>query len=365
MRIGLMLMACGLLLMSCKKDSPSPEKTPNDQTDPNKNDSGNTGGNNPGGNTGNNPGGNTGNNPGGNTGNNPGGNTGNNPGGNTGNNPGGNTDNPGGNTGDNPGGNTDNPGGNTDNPGGTDTPDTKTFVVKYDVDGGIVDGDASQNVKDGESVKLSAGPKVDKPDYRFDGWKDAAGKSYKAGESIVVKADITLQAIWTFEPKLIFDGNGYSGKVPDAFKFVDGLATVPSASLAWDGYDFLGWSLDRDSRSADYKAGDKVQTNNKSVTLYAVWKSQKYVYTFLSHYGSTFKTEQPFSAKDIANGVAVFDIMLTGDYEGYSHVGWRDVDSKKEYKLTDVFDELKARTFEPILINKSGAQMESWIINKY
>ncbi len=332
LRTGFMLLVCGLLLVSCKKDSSKPDDPSN----------GNSNVENP------NPGGDNPNNPGGNNSSNPGGNNSTNPGGNNSTNPGG----------DNPG----NPGGNTDNPV------VNVFTVTYDVDGGIADGDVSQTVKDGDSYKLSSGPKASKPDYRFDGWKDASGKSYKAGETIVVKADITLQAVWTFEPKLIFDGNGFSGTVPASVKFVDGLAAVPASSMKWDGYDFVGWSLDRDSRSADFKTGDKVQTSNKSVTLYAVWKSQKFVYTFYSHYGSTtFTKEQPFSAKDIANGNALFDEMLTGDYEsdGLTHVGWYDVETKKEYKFTDVFDELKPRAFKPILINKSGASMEPWTVNKY
>lgn len=77
-----------------------------------------------------------------------------------------------------------------------------------------------------------------------------------------------------------FDLNGGTGnEVGNKYKIENTPLTVPAATAKKAGYNFLGWSENKDAQSPQYKAGDSY-TKEESTTLYAVWLSSSHVHSF-------------------------------------------------------------------------------------
>lgn len=49
-------------------------------------------------------------------------------------------------------------------------------------------------------------------------------------------------------------------------------AVLSSAVPQREGYEFLGWSPDRNAKTAQYRSGDVIAVGEDDITLYAVWK---------------------------------------------------------------------------------------------
>ncbi len=242
------------------------------------------------------------------------------------------------------------------------------YSVRYDANGGKGSVPSAQKINENESISLYNGSSLTMTDHLFDGWQGSDGKTYQAGDNFTVTGDITFTAVWKENFSLAFNGNGYNGTMPKAVKFENGKAAIPSASFSREGFEFLGWSLDRDARVADYTAGDAITSNNGSVTVFAVWKAEKFTYTFCWNFTNTKSRKTlDFSGKDIQNGKATFaNVNYTNLPEGHVFVGWKCDDSSRIYSEKDLFDVLANRTFYPVSAPKAEAnQMESWIINKY
>ena len=72
-----------------------------------------------------------------------------------------------------------------------------------------------------------------------------------------------------------YDANG-GEKAPDGESAeipadTEAVFTVTSFIPTRPGYEFLGWSADKDATDAQYKSGDEIKTTS-NLTLYAVWK---------------------------------------------------------------------------------------------
>lgn len=121
----------------------------------------------------------------------------------------------------------------------------------------------------------------------FLGWalkKDAQKADYQPGDKLLIKADITLYAVWGDKPvqtKLTYNAN-FGETPPEKVYELENNATetiksygetgLPSRS----GYEFLGWSKVQDATEATYKAGDQIIVDETDATakniLYAIWK---------------------------------------------------------------------------------------------
>ncbi len=123
----------------------------------------------------------------------------------------------------------------------------------------------------------------------FLGWalkKDAQKADYQPGDKLLIKADITLYAVWGDKPvqtKLTYNAN--FGETPaEKVCELENNATVTildygNAELGLPtrpGYEFLGWSENPNATEATYKAGDKIIVDETDATpkniLYAIWK---------------------------------------------------------------------------------------------
>ena len=80
---------------------------------------------------------------------------------------------------------------------------------------------------------------------------------------------------------LVYNLNGGTGNINSTSFKVGDKVTITSTVPTKEGYKFLGWSTNKNSKEAEYVGGEQVSlTNayNNTVTLYAIWQ-QDIVYT--------------------------------------------------------------------------------------
>lgn len=165
-------------------------------------------------------------------------------------------------------------------------------------------------------------------DKVFLGWalkEDAQKADYQPGDKLLIKADITLYAVWGDKPvqtKLTYNAN-FGETPPEKFYELENNATVTildygNAELGLpprSGYEFLGWSEDRDATEETYKAGDQIvvdNTDNENI-LYAIWKQSTVTLTVTKTVTGNFgdkNKEFQFSMK--VDGGNTFDLTANG-----------------------------------------------------
>ncbi|MSW15090.1 MAG: hypothetical protein F2899_03790, partial [Actinobacteria bacterium] len=121
----------------------------------------------------------------------------------------------------------------------------------------------------GDSITISDSATLNKPHYRFLGWKDANG-TYQPGDSFTVTLALhTLTPVWAIDTFIItYNANGGLTDSTTTLAYgTDALETTPVVTKA--GNTFVGWSLD--SSTVIYtKSVDSDQT------FYAVWSANPY-----------------------------------------------------------------------------------------
>ncbi len=175
---------------------------------------------------------------------------------------------------------------------------TKGYRVQYE-GGKDTTGTAPEdrtNYAEGSYADVKLPGDLAKADKVFLGWAEATDPAtiYQPGDKLPIQADmdvnddgvITLYAVWGDKPvqtKLTYNAN--FGETPAEKDYeLENNATVTildygNAELGLpprSGYEFLGWSEDRDATEATYKAGDQIIVDNTDAAneniLYAIWK---------------------------------------------------------------------------------------------
>lgn len=115
-------------------------------------------------------------------------------------------------------------------------------------------------------------------DKCFKAWS-VDGVEYAAGQSITVKADTTVTAVWTWITyEVSFDAQGGTGTMAAIPAQVGTQITVPACTFtAPQGMMFDGWYLD----NVRYETGDAL-TVNGNMTLKAGWTKSERVITYKS-----------------------------------------------------------------------------------
>ena len=141
--------------------------------------------------------------------------------------------------------------------------------IYYELDGGVNDNNAPTEYKEGEGVTL---PNPTKEGYEFLGWSlEKESTDYVTEISKEQAGDVTVYANWKVIEvisKIYYelDGGVNDNNAPTEYKEGEGV-TLPNPTK--EGYEFLGWSLEKES--TDYVTEvSKDQTGN--VTVYANWK---------------------------------------------------------------------------------------------
>ena len=175
---------------------------------------------------------------------------------------------------------------------------TKGYRVQYE-GGKDTTGTApldDTNYAEGSYADVKLPGDLAKADKVFLGWAEATDptKIYQPGDKLPIEAGkavdgvITLYAVWGDKPvqtKLTYKAN-FEGATPAEKVYeLENNATVTildygNAELGLpprSGYEFLGWSEDRDATEATYKAGDQIIVDDETDAtakniLYAIWK---------------------------------------------------------------------------------------------
>ena len=156
--------------------------------------------------------------------------------------------------------------------------------------------DPSTQYKDGKMI-IPELPK--KTGYKNDGlWHDDNGHTYAAGTEVTVtdemkKKGFNLHVNW--EPityTVRFNSNGGSGTMEDLTMTYDEAAALPTNAFT-KGTKFIGWSLSQ-TGSINFKDDAMVrnlsETDGDTVTLYALWKQNKFKVTYDAN-GGYFGTD--------------------------------------------------------------------------
>ena len=96
--------------------------------------------------------------------------------------------------------------------------------------------------------------------------------SYMPADTVTKNENLTLYAIWKEKTYTVkFDANGGEGTIPPQTKMHSTNLQITDLQPHRDGYTFRGWSSHPEGVLADVFPGG-FYTENKDVTLYAIWK---------------------------------------------------------------------------------------------
>lgn len=166
----------------------------------------------------------------------------------------------------------------------------KGYSVKYDRNGATgTPPEDKTNYAEGSYADVKLPGDLAMKDKVFLGWalkEDAQKADYQPGDKLLIKADITLYAVWGDKPvqtkltyKANFEGAEHAEKdyelennATETIKSYDETGLSPRS-----GYEFLGWSEDQYATEETYKAGDQIVVDNNTDAaneniLYAIWK---------------------------------------------------------------------------------------------
>ena len=150
-----------------------------------------------------------------------------------------------------------------------------TYTVSYDANGGT--GAPGRQTKTyGVTLTLTTLIPT-RRNYSFVGWskdRNATSASYTAGGSYTDNADVTLYAVWRYDPEtysIRYDANGGTGAPASQTKTYGVPLTLSVVKPTRAGYDFLGWATSRNTTTSEYAPGERY-TDEESVTFYAVWR---------------------------------------------------------------------------------------------
>lgn len=196
------------------------------------------------------------------------------------------------------------------------------YTVSYDANGGT--GAPGRQTKTyGVTLTLTTLIPT-RRNYSFVGWskdRNATSASYAVGGSYTDNADVTLYAVWRYDPETYtvrYDANGGSNAPASQTKTYGVPLTIASAKPTRTGYAFLGWATSRTATVPEYAPGDSY-TDEASATLYAVWR---YIpKTYEVRYDANGGGNAP------ANQTKTEDVMLTLSATiptryGYTFKGW-------------------------------------------
>lgn len=197
-----------------------------------------------------------------------------------------------------------------------------TYTVSYDANGGT--GAPGRQTKTyGVTLTLTTIQPTRK-NYLFLGWskdRNATSASYSAGGSYTNNADVTLYAVWQYNPEtysIRYNANGGTGAPASQAKTYGVPLTLSAVKPTRAGYDFLGWSTDPTTMLTNYAPGERY-TDEASVTLYAVWR---YIpKTYEVKYDANGGGNTPASQTKTEDVTLILTSTIPTRY-GYTFRGW-------------------------------------------
>lgn len=210
------------------------------------------------------------------------------------------------------------------------------YTVTYDPNGGMITISSSTKIY-GEALKLTT-LKPYREGYDFLGWSTSASAvnvEYNSGEIYWKEGDTTLYAVWKIKTYVIsYDANGGIGGISSQTKVHGENIMLSSQQPTRTGYDFLGWSTNRNATVASFGSGG-IYEGNGTQTLYAVWKLKTYRIEFYANGG-----EDAPGTKVKEYGQKLRWVGEMAYRDGYIFVGWATSPKSKvvAYLEDDVYE---------------------------
>lgn len=228
---------------------------------------------------------------------------------------------------------------------------TPRYKITYNANKGENKGKTSTQyqIKD-KNLTLLKGTDFKRTGYSLQNWASSSSggnPTFNLGGVYNKNKSTTLYANWKAnEYDLIFNENKPEGAIGDVSgidiltgeKKVYGIdyimppktkASVPTL----DGYEFVGWSLSANG-GVDYQAGVKY-TENKPLTLYAVWKANQYNIILHDYPNGVYETIQATYNEYLSNPE-----FITYQKEGYDLLGW-SLKQQQVYQETPTTEKLE------------------------
>ena len=197
-----------------------------------------------------------------------------------------------------------------------------TYTVSYDANGGT--GAPGRQTKTyGVTLTLTTLIPT-RRNYSFVGWskdRNATSASYTAGGSYTDNADVTLYAVWQYNPEtytIRYDANGGTGAPASQAKTYGVPLTLSMGKPTRAGYEFIGWATSKNATTSEYAPGERY-TDEASVTFYAVWRYVPKTYTV--SYDANGGSNAPGTQTKTEN-VALTLASTIPSREGYTFRGW-------------------------------------------
>lgn len=196
----------------------------------------------------------------------------------------------------------------------------KGYSVEYDKNGATgTPPEDKTNYAEGSYADVKLPGDLTMEGKVFLGWaldKDAQKADYQPGDKLLIKADITLYAVWGPKPAtttLTYDAN-YDGANPKTrpHELEDGTTALPNNAqitlygadtFTRPGYELIGWAKEANASEPTYSCGQYVivDTEGENV-LYAVWKKSTITLTVTKIVtGGLGDKVKPFRIKATAN----------------------------------------------------------------
>lgn len=168
----------------------------------------------------------------------------------------------------------------------TDGPGSHT--VTWIPNGGkFSDGTTSTKTVSVEDGRSTAELTVSRTGYTYV-WSPSG--SYSTANLSNVKQDMTFTAVWTPNKYTVsYNANGGTGAPTSQTKTYGVDLTLRTGTPTRAGYTFKGWATTKTATSAKYQPGG-TYSDNKDVTLYAVWAAITGSVTFYRNYNSSDMT---------------------------------------------------------------------------
>ena len=180
------------------------------------------------------------------------------------------------------------------------------YTVSFDLDGGSYAEGTSKVVADGTKLELGT---PTKSGYNFLGWSLVKNATSFVSTLPNVNSNCTVYAIWEArQMKVIFkiDGGVYNGR-----KYVTYGGTLNLDTPQRVGYDFVGWTLEKDS--TDYI--NKIENVIFDTTVYAHWEAnsskKECIVTNLPEKGIPYLDTLQLSWKFFPKGTASKTVTFT------------------------------------------------------
>lgn len=151
-------------------------------------------------------------------------------------------------------------------------------TITYNANGGSGAPESQKKLKE-QPITLRAAIPV-RSQHEFLGWATSSGAAvqYAPGALYSEEATVTLYAVWQQnEFAISYDANGGSNAPAAQVKYRGVDLTLHNNEPTRDKYNFMGWAT-TSAGEAEYSAG-ALYSEEKAVTLYAVWQPKDFVLT--------------------------------------------------------------------------------------